>query len=104
METALERAVRAVATACAINSTFVRVINSDPFEVTPNNLAFLTFKNIGLISDAQIAVYKRTLSELLPAQLSESILSMDLNPGVVIGLVVNHVEALLLKLDAGGFN
>ena len=103
METALERAVRAVASACAMNSNFVTVI-SDPFEVTPNNLAFLTFKNIGLVSDAQIAVYLKTLSHLLPTQLSESILNMNLNPGVIIGLVVNHVEALLLKLDAGGFD
>lgn len=103
METALERAVRAVATACAINSTFVRVINTDPFEVTPNNLAFLTFKNIGLISDAQISVFLQTLSELLPAPLSVPVRSMNLNPSVVISLVVNHIEALLLKFDAGGF-
>lgn len=103
METALQRAARTVGTACAINSTFVRVIRTDPFEVSPDNLFMLTFKNIGLVSDAQIAVFLKTLSELLPELPPQSILSIDLNPNVAIGLVVNHIEALLLKLAAGGF-
>ena len=104
METALQRAARTVGTACAINSTFVKVIRTDPFEVSPDNLFMLTFKNIGLVSDAQLAVFLRTLSELLPELPPQTILSIDLNPSVAIGLVVNHVEALLLKLAAGGFD
>jgi hypothetical protein len=104
METALQRAARTVSTACAINSTFVKVISVDPFRVTPDNVFQLTFKNIGLVSDAQLAIFLKTLSDLLPELPPQSILSIGLNPSVVIGLVVDHVEALLLKLAAGGFD
>jgi hypothetical protein len=104
METALQRAARTVGTACAVNSNFVKVISVDPFEVSPDNLFMLAFKNIGLVSDAQLDVFLKTLSELLQELPSQTILSIDLNPSVAIGLVVNHIEALLLKLAAGGFN
>jgi hypothetical protein len=104
METASHQAARTVGTACAINSNFVKVISTQPFKVVPDNLFLLTFKNIGLIDDAQLAVFKKTLSELLPDALTQPILSLELNSGIVIGLVVDHVENLLLKLEAGGFN
>ena len=104
METALQRAAKTVGTACAVNSNFVKVIKTDPFEVSPDNLFMLTFANIGLVSDAQLAVFLNTLSQLLLELPPQTILSIDLNPGVAIGLVVNHVEALLLKLAAGGFD
>jgi hypothetical protein len=104
METALERAARTVASACAINSTFVKVISVEPFKVSPDNLFLLRFKAIGLTSDAQLSTFLKTLSSLLPDQLSTDIRVIPINPDIQIGLVVNHVEALLLKLEAGGFN
>ena len=103
METSLERAARTVASACAINSTFVKITSLEPFEVLPNNLFLLRFKEIGLISDAQLASFLKTLSSLLPDELSVDIRSIPINPDIQIALVVNHVEALLLKLAAGGF-
>jgi hypothetical protein len=104
MPTALERASRTVASACAINSSFVKVTSFEPFEVSPNNLFLLRFKAIGLVSDAQLSTFLNTLSSLLPEQLSVDIRSMPVNADVLIALIVNHVEALLLKLAAGGFN
>lgn len=100
METSLQRAARSVGSACAINSNFVKVTSTNPFEVLPDNLFFLSFRNIGLSSDAQLSVFLQTLSALLPDALSQAILSIDLNPDIIISLVVNHVEALLLKLAA----
>ena len=102
MPNARQRAVAAVGSACAINSNFVRVTNTQPFEVIPDNLFMLTFRNIGLTDDAQISVFQRTLSELLPEELAGAILGLQLSPDVVIRLVVDHVEALLLQLAAGG--
>jgi hypothetical protein len=104
METALERASRTVASACAINSTFVKITSFEPFQVSPNNLFLLRFKVIGLVSDAQLSSFLKTLATLLPDQLSVDIRNLTVNPDVQIALVVNHVEALLLKLAAGGFN
>ena len=104
METALETAARTVASACAINSSFVKITSFEPFQGTPNNLFLIRFKAIGLISDAQLSAFLKTLSTLLPEQLRIDVLSMPISPDVQIGLVVDHVEALLLKLAAGGFN
>jgi hypothetical protein len=103
METALQQAARSVGTACAINTTFVKVLSINPFAISPDNLFFLTFKSIGIISDAALSSFLQTLSTLLPPELSQDINGLDLAPDVVIGLVVNHVEALLLKLEGGGF-
>ena len=102
MSTPRLRAVAAVGSACAIHSNFVRVTNTQPFEVIPDNLFMLTFRNIGLTDDAQLSVFQGTLSELLPKSLAGAILGLQLHPDVVIRLVVDHVEALLLQLAAGG--
>jgi hypothetical protein len=104
METALDTAVRTVASACAINSSFVKITSFKPFQGTPNNLFLIRFKAIGLTSDAQLAAFLTTLSTLLPDKLRTDLVSMPINPDVQIGLVADHVEALLLKLAAGGFN
>ena len=102
MSTPRLRAVAAVGSACATHSNFVRVTSTQPFEIIPDNLFSLTFRNIGLNDAADVSVFQRTLSELLPKSLAGSILSLQLHPDVVIRLVVDHVEALLLQLGAGG--
>jgi hypothetical protein len=104
METVLVRASKLVASACAINSTFVQVPSLSPLKIIPDNLFLLRFKAIGLTSEPQLNNFLVTLASLVPDPLSADVMSMPVNSDVQIGLVVNHVEALLLKLDAGGFN
>jgi hypothetical protein len=95
-ESALQRALKAVAVACAATTTFVKVISFNPFEVSPENLTLLTFRSVGIISDAQMAAFRATLIEILPDSLMSNLQQMDLSPDLVIRLVANHVEALLL--------
>lgn len=104
MEPALIRASKLVASACAINSTFVHVPSLSPLQIIPDNLFLLRFKAIGLTSEPQLNNFRVTLASLVPQQLSADVMSIPVNPDIQIALVVNHIEALLLKLDAGGFN
>jgi len=104
MATPLDVAARTVASACAINTTFVKIISTDPLQTAPKNLFLIPFKAIGVIGQPNLAAFLATLSGLLPIQLRQDIVSMPINADVQIGLVVDHVEALLVKLAAGGFN
>lgn len=104
MATVLDVAARTVASACAINSTFVKVVSIDPLQTVPDTLFLESFSAVGMGSEPQLAAFLATLSTLLPDQLRTDIVSMPISPDVKIGLVVNHVEALLVKLAAGGFN
>lgn len=104
METALDRASKFVASACAITSTFVKVPSLSPLQIIPDNLFLLHFKAIGLTGEPQLSNFLVTLASLVPDQLSADVMSTPINADVQIGLVVNHIEALLLKLAAGGFN
>ena len=104
MATPLEIAARTVASACAINTTFVKVTSLEPLETAPKNLFQTSFKAIGLVSEAQLAAFLATLSTLLPDKLRTDIVSMPISPDIQIGLVMDHVEALLVKFAAGGFD
>jgi len=104
MATPLDVAARTVASACAINSTFVKVTSIEPLQTAPPNLFLNRFKAIGLVSEPQLAAFLATLSTLLPDQLRTDVVSMPINPDIQIALVVNHVEALLVKFAAGGFD
>jgi hypothetical protein len=90
-----QKAAKSVAIACAATTTFVKVLSFKPFKVSPNNLFKLTFDSIGITSDAQIEAFRQTLITLLPDELLKDLEKMDLSPGIIIGLVVDHVEALL---------
>lgn len=90
-----QQAIKAVAIACAATTTFVKILTFKPFKVSPNNLFKLTFKSVGIISDAQIEAFRHTLIALLPDSLMADLQKMGLSPEIVIGLVVDHVEALL---------
>ena len=104
MDPAILRAIKSVGSACAMSTSFVKIVSFDPFKVSPENLFAFRFKAIGLTSAEQLAVFKTTLASLVPTQLGPDIQSMPIDPDTQIGLVANHVEALLLKFDAGGFN
>jgi hypothetical protein len=99
-DSSFQRASKAVATACAATTTFVKIISIQPFDVSPDNLFLLTFSAIGIASDAQMEAFRHTLIALLPESLMGDLQKMDLAPGIVIRLVVNHVEALLLAPHA----
>lgn len=97
-----QQAIKAVAIACASSTSFVKIITFKPFNVSPNNLFQLTFVSVGIISDAQMEAFRHTLITLLPTELMADLQGMDLSPGMVIGLLVDFVEALLDALpDAG---
>jgi hypothetical protein len=90
-----QKAAKAVAIACAASTTFVKVISLKPFVLSPNDLFELTFSSVGIISDAQMEAFRHTLVTILPEVLIGDLEKMDLAPGIVIGLVVDHIEALL---------
>jgi hypothetical protein len=90
-----QQAAKAVAISCAASTTFVKIISFNPFVISPNNLFKMTFSSVGLISDAQMEAFRHTLITVLPDALLGDIEKLDLAPGIVTGLVVNHVEALL---------
>lgn len=104
MATPLEIAARTVASACAINSTFVKVTSIDPLQTVPQNLFQSSFKSVGLASFEQLSAFLATLSTLLPDKLRTDVVSMPISADVQIELVRNHVEALLVKFAAGGFD
>lgn len=95
-DSAREIAERAVAVACATTTNFVKIISLSPLELTPSGLGDLTFKQIGLFDDAQMEAFRATLIQFLP-NLSDDLINMPLSTGILIVLVVNHVEALLLN-------
>ncbi len=90
-----EKAAKSVAIACAASTTFVKIITVNPFVVSPNNLFEMTFNAVGIISDAQMEAFRHTLITILPTALLGDLEKMALAPGIVIGLVVDHIEALL---------
>lgn len=94
-ESPTQQATKAVAIACATTTTFVKVLSFKPFKISPNNLFKLAFNAVGIISDAQIEAFRHTLITVLPDELMGDLQKMDLAPDLVIGLVVDHVEALL---------
>lgn len=94
-ESASQKAAKAVAIACATSTTFVKVITFKPFAVPPDDLFKMSFSSIGVTSNAQIEAFRHTLIAVLPDTLTGAIEKLDLAPGIVIGLVVDHVEALL---------
>lgn len=94
----LQRASKAVAIACASTTTFVKIISFSPFKVSPNNLMKLRFKEVGIISDAQMEAFRQTLIHLLPDELMGDLQKMELSPEIIIRLVVDHVTALLMAL------
>ena len=100
-KSALDRAIEAVAVACAATTTFVKIPSFDPFEISPDNLLTLSFKEVGIISDAQMSAFRQALIRLLPNALLADLEKMPLAADIKVGLVVNHVEALLLQLAAG---
>jgi hypothetical protein len=96
-ESSLERALKTVAIACAASTTFVKIVNMNPFEVAPQNLSLLTFRSVGIVTSAQMEAFRATLIQLLPETLVSDLEKMELSPDLVIRLVANHVEALLLS-------
>ena len=94
-ESPSQKAAKAVAISCAASTTFVKIITFKPFVVSPNDLFKLTFSSVGLISDAQMEAFRHTLITVLPDALAGDIEKLDLAAGIIIGLVVDHVEALL---------
>jgi hypothetical protein len=73
----------------------VKIITFKPFVVSPNDLFKMTFSSVGLISDAQMEAFRHTLITVVPDALAGDIEKLDLASGIVIGLVVDHIEALL---------
>ncbi|HET9530733.1 MAG TPA: hypothetical protein VFQ92_10295 [Blastocatellia bacterium] len=98
-ESNTQKAIKAVAIACAATTTFVKIIGHKPFKVSPNNLFKLSFSSVGIVSDAQLEAFRQTLISILPDELRGDLQRMDLSPGIIIGLVVDHVEALLDALS-----
>jgi|SRR5262252_10081160 len=94
-ESPSQKAAKAVAIACAASTTFVKVIKFKPFVVSPNDLFKLSFSSVGLTSNAQLEAFRQTLIAVLPDELTGDIEKLDLASGIVIGLVVDHIEALL---------
>ena len=90
-----EKAAKAVAIACAASTTFVKIVKMSPFVVAPNDLFKKTFSSVGITSDAQLEAFRHTLIEILPNSMLGDLLAMDLGHGIEIGLVVDHIEALL---------
>lgn len=100
MPSTFDRASLAVASACAISSTFVKVVSTDPLTTLPSNLFLLAFKAVGIIDDAHIAIFRASLVSLLPDKVKAGAQAMPLNPDLMIGLVVNHVDALIAQSEA----
>jgi len=98
-ESPSQKAAKAVAISCAAATTFVKIITFKPFVVSPNNLFKLSFSSVGLFSDAQLEAFRHTLITVAPDALAGDIEKLDLAPGIVIGLVVDHIEALLDALS-----
>jgi len=96
-DSAREIAAKAVAIACSTTTNFVKIISLDPLDVIPKGLFDLTFKQIGLFDDAQMEAFRSTLIHILPDNLSDNLIQMPLSTGILTGLVLNHVEALLLN-------
>jgi hypothetical protein len=96
-KSALERAAEAVAIACATATTFVKILDFENFTVSPDNLLELQFKEVGIDDDSKITIFRQALIKILPDKLMGDLQKMDLSPGVVIKLAMNHVEALILK-------
>ena len=90
-----QQAIKAVANACAANTQVVTITSQQPFKVSPNNLFKVTFASVGIISDVGMEAFRQTLIGLLPDALREDVQKMEIAPGIVIGLVVDHIEALL---------
>ena len=89
-----QKAGIAVAIACATTSTLVKVIKLKPLTTAPPNLFELTFEQVGINDDTRVRIFRQTLIQLLP-QIIDGLSDMDLSPKVIIGLVVDLVEALL---------
>jgi len=55
---------------------------------------------VGIIDDAHIAVFRISLLSLVPDKVKSGVQSMQLNPSLMIGLVVNHLDALVAQSEA----
>ncbi|SRR6266571_1519721 len=98
-DTSRDIAEKSVASACATTAgNVVKIISLNPLSVDPAGLFELAFRDISIISDAQVEAFKATLITLLPRALQGDIRAMDVAPDTTIGLVVNLVEDLLQAL------
>jgi len=102
MKTALQRASAAVATACAMTSTFVHVISFDPLSISPGDLFLRSFGAVGIQDTARIETFRQALISVLPPGLAATIQAISLSPSLQIGLLVNHLEALIAQFDENG--
>jgi hypothetical protein len=100
MLSTFDRAALAVASACAIASSFVKVVTVDPLATLPEKLFLLTFGNVGIDDDAHLATFRTSLVSLLPDKVKPGAQRMPLTRDVMIGLVVNHVDALIAQVEA----
>ena len=100
MLSTFDRAALAVASACAIASSLVKVVSADPLKTQPDNLFLCAFKTVGILDDAQMAVFRASLVSLVPDKAQSGVQSMPLSPDLMIGLVVNHVDALIAQAEA----
>ncbi len=99
MQSTFDRASFAVASAAAIASNFVKIVSAAPLRTIPENLFLCTFKTVGIIDDAHIAVFRTALLSLVPDTVKSGVQSMQLNPSLMIGLVVNHLDALIAQSE-----
>jgi hypothetical protein len=100
MLSTFDRASIAVASACAVASNFVKVLSVAPLQVLPSNLFLSTFASIGINDDAHLATFKALLVSLVPAAIQGAVQALGLSTGLQVGLIVNHVDALIAQSEA----
>ena len=100
MLSTFDRACIAVASACAEASNFVKVISITPLQILPDNLFLSTFAAVGINDDAHLATFQATLVGLAPDAVKSGAQQIGLSTGLQIGLVVNHIDALIAQSEA----
>ena len=100
METPLQRAAKVVASACAASSNFVKVVSLDPLKTVPETLFLNTFKSVLIQDQDHMDIFRQHLLLLLPDKFAPDLQpnNLPLSPDLLIGPVVNYVEALIWKL------
>src|SRR5690349_4239128 len=96
METPLQHAAKVVAAACAASSNFVKVVSLDPLTTVPATLFLTSFKSVLIQDESHLDIFRQHLMLLLPDKFGPDLQpnNLPLSPDLLIGPVVNYVEAL----------
>jgi hypothetical protein len=101
-ETLAEVAAKKTCTALAEATGKVKILSVTPFQVQPANVLDLTFKEVAIVDDVAVSIFKKAVANLVDESLQLRIMGQEVDPSSRISLFANFLEAVLAEEELGG--